>query len=473
MNTAEKKIKTALNLAVDFKNNGSDPTEAVSKAASLEALNPDMTERLVEAFNIALTNATIKNASDKTASFPLADRDLVMRNVFDVYEAPAKTEKKASDDVTSHVQIEAGDIDLSWMLDGRQKLANLDNPEEMVRHVYGTFQNAQHELSKVAQDVFAASQNMENGFFDVCSIATTSEFLGKFATFEMQALSEYGEQVRPVLDNIFDAAGLDRFGEKRFEGSVKIAADFFPETEIYSAFDRLMNATNAYHEANGIYSQKGAEVQSQIEETNTLLREAVHESSAPEVRAKQAADLLDPISPNVPLTLWDKLGADREDDGGGGGGGGIKGIDPTAITGSSPFDRGSGLLPASWKGVSSSVSDQYSQAHGEAMKNYFRGPKDEVDLEKDNIKRITILRQLMADDEIISKVDPKQIEQSYSALLQTAPQMTLNPAVVQGWLRQSSATQAVDPFSAKQLLDLEKGSLQNKALAKGEKMPML
>lgn len=470
MNTAEKKIKTALNLAVDFKNNGSDPTEAVSKAASLEALNPDMTERLVEAFNIALTNATIKNASDKTASFPLADRDTVMKNVFDIYEAPAKTDKEASVDAAPHIQIEAGDIDLSWMLDGRQKVANLDNPEEMVRHVYGTCQNAQHELSKVAQDVFAASQNMERGFLDVCSIATTSEFLGKFAMFEMQALSEYGEQVRPVLDNIFDAAGLDRFGEKRFEGSVKLASDFFPETEIYSAFDRLMNATTAYHEAEGIYSQKEAEVQSQTAETNALLREAVRGVSAPGTEVKHAADLLGPILPDAPSTLWDKLGEDKQDDGGGGG---IKGIDPTALTGSSPFDRGSGLLPASWKGISSSISDQYSQAHGEAMKNYFRGPKDEVDLEKDNIKRMTILRQLMAEDEIISKIDPKQVEQNYNALLQTAPHMTLNPAVVQGWLRQSSATQAVDPFTAKQLLDLEKGSLQNKALAKGEKVPMM
>jgi hypothetical protein len=455
MNSAESKIKEALHAAVELKNSGNSPTEAVSKAASRLALNPDMTERLVEAFNIALTNATIRDASDKTASFPLADRGAVMKNVFDIFDTP-DTSKTASagEAVEASFSCSPGEVDLSWLHGGMVKQASLDNPEELVRQTHGELQKIGRNIEAAAQDAYASEVSVEREFRGLLDVMSQSAFLGKFANFETQALSEYGEQVRPILDNLYEAAGLNRFNEIRAQGEFKIASKYFEPTEAYRRFDLLMEATQDLHNKTAALENVAGESSKSAAELYTLLAEAVP-ATAIKTASKRlsAADLV--------LAAPSQKAAEQDS----------PGVDISGLVGKSPFDRGSGLLPSSWQGVASSVTDAYSKAHGDAVKKFYTGPKDEVGMERDNLTRSTILQELLAKDEIISKADPATVQDSYNALLQVAPTMTLNKAVVQSWLRQASASQAVDPFMAKQLLDLEKGSLTNKALERGEKPP--
>lgn len=448
MNSAESRIKSALNDAVGHKNSGLPPTEAVSKAASGIGLNPDETERLVESFNIALTNATIHAAEDKTASFPLADRGQVMANVFDVFKS-ASSEKVASADQVEAFSVEAGRIDLSWMHGGMPKSASLDNPDELVRHSHNAFQKIGQALEASAQEAYDAGIGVERRFEAMIDHMEESAFSGKFATLEMQALSEYGEGIKPVLDNLFDAVGLAERGERRFEGTAKIGSTYFSPTTEYRLFEDLMSVTESLHEKNAALEKVAEEAGREVSEITALLNEAVPET-APRSSPKTAyaADLIS---------------------GKGDSGGGIKGIDIQGLVGDPPFDRGSGLLPSTWQGVAGTISDTFSKAHGDALKKFYSGPKDDVGMEKDNIDRATILSDLIANDEIISRADRRDVEDSYSALLQIAPSLTKNRAVVKGWLRQASASQAVDPFMTKQLLDLEKGHLTNKALEKGER----
>ena len=95
MNAAELKISQALDHAVDLKREGKTPNEAAIGGAKRAGLNPDMTDRLVEALNIALTNSTIRKMEDKTASFPIADKSTVISEVFGDLE-PKKERKEAS-----------------------------------------------------------------------------------------------------------------------------------------------------------------------------------------------------------------------------------------------------------------------------------------------------------------------------------------------------------------------------------------
>lgn len=459
MNTAERKIKVALNKAVEFRNGGDSPTEAVSKAASVESLSPDMTERLVESFNIALTNATIGKAEDKTASFPLADRDQVMAKVFDVYEKK-KSKKEASESSVDFFTEEMGETGDSW-LNNRDKFAELDNPTEMIRQVIGSCQEAEKQISKYAQDVLAASIKMEGEFMEICDIASCSDFLGKFAAFEMQALSEYGEDVRPIVDNIYEVAGMGRFAEPRFSGSVKIASEYFPGSKIYSAFDRLMQATTEYHKSEIDRDHKVAELKELEKETISLMHEAASNDYSFSLTPKSAASIL---SGSVDSDFWKE--ADEKKDK-------PKPKSPSLIgslggIGKNPLSESKGRLNSVWEGAGKDITEQYQQAHSQATENYYNGPKEEVKSEMDNVRRQAILRELMSNDDIISKVDPRHIEQSYNTLLTMAPDLTLQPSVVQGWLRQSTATQSVDPYMAKQLLDLQQGVLKNKALSSGD-----
>lgn len=448
MNEAERKIKVALRLAVDFKNDGDDPNTAVSKAASLEKLNPDMTERVVQGFNIALTNATLKNASDKTAAFPIADLPTVMERVFG--HTPAKNDKTASAvHEAFFAESKPVTVRVGWE-SGMQKAAAAENPEGMVRQVHGACELARHEVSKIAQDVMCAENKVQEAFVNMVDLLSNTDMSGKFAMFEMQARSEYGDDIIPVIDNLYEAGGLDRFNEPRFVGSVKIASDYFPSTPVYSAFDRLMEATNAYHKAVEEGETKQAEIGAEISSLVTLMHEAL-----PETRP------------------FPKLGEDE----GGPSGGRATNLLSSVTAGLpsreslSPFSSDSRMIPSAVGGVSKGLGDQYAKAHSHHLETLYKGPKDEVANEMNNVRRGAIIRELMTNDDVISKMDPSHLQEHYNALLTIAPDLTLQPSVVRGWLRHSAASQAVDPFTAKQLADLQGQVSKNKLIATGQVKP--
>ena len=149
-------------------------------------------------------------------------------------------------------------------------------------------------------------------------------------------------------------------------------------------------------------------------------------------------------------------------------------MDPVGMlskTVASPFDRGSGVVSSIQSGVSGAVSDSYQRAHIEATKNRMRGPKDEADAERDNLVRQSILSELVNNDEIISKMPHHDIEHSYNSLLTLSPSLTLDHNIVRGWLRNSTATQALDPFTAGSLIKIQQDAQKNKLLASGQLKP--
>ena len=83
MNPAESKIKNALEKAAYYhRENGLSPNDSIIKAANEYELNPHMIDRVVESFNVAKTNAVLSRATDKTASFPVAERAVILDAVF-------------------------------------------------------------------------------------------------------------------------------------------------------------------------------------------------------------------------------------------------------------------------------------------------------------------------------------------------------------------------------------------------------
>lgn len=458
MNKVERKIEGALKEAAQLHRDGTKATEAVVKAARSHNLNPDMTSRVVEAFNIAKTNSTIPRLKDKTASFDQAILEDVLGQVF---KTPSRN-KRASAEVEAEEQIEEALLefeekkaslpDFSWT--ANQKIAAApEDITEVIHQAFGVQHVLRNDLSKAAQARMSAESSAVRNFREVVEFFNTSNNVGKFADFETDVLSEYGEAARPTLDLIYEGARLEARREERGT-QVKIGSRYFTPSTAHQLFDGLMESMDSCHATGEALSLCGTDVT----EKTAVLSGLINESQGLSPKVASALDLLD-------------FGSKKKkaaDDAGPGVGGVANDLinSATKILPEAKLDP-QGLLPSIRSGVSGAISGQYQAAHTKAMEAAIKGPQDQVDAEIANVRRQAILSDIVSNDEHISKMPHADIEKAYSALLQLSPDLTLNHSVVTSFLRQAGTNQAVDPFTAAQLVGLQQDLLKNKAYAGG------
>jgi hypothetical protein len=433
------------------------PDDALVKAANDNHLNPHMTRRAIEGFNIAKTNATIAKATDKTASFPIANADSILSRVFtkgiEGEESESKTAGLESEDLQEIVH----SFELSFV--GNDKVASHETSlADASRQALGYQRTLDAQLSKLAQDILSHENAMTEAMTDLQTIFSLSDSRGKFAQFEGEVLSEYGEAARPTLDIIY---GLSAHQDGRYRGLMpKVGSLYFESGPEHRAFDRLMSHTDKYIEA--VKDREAC--QADAKQKTAELRDMLFEASgltAPTAPVVEAADLLGfpkgASKEDAPSDPLEAFALSKE---------GILGMEISPIH--TPTNV---LLDAAQSGVSKGISDQYGKAHTKAIEDGLRGPKDEVDLEMENVRRKAILRDLMTNDEIIGKQDPQHIEGAYNTLLRLAPDLTLHHAVVQSFLRSAGSQQVVDPFTATQLAELQGQVAKNKLMSKGALPP--
>lgn len=481
-NRAERKIAAALDQAASDHRKGMDPNEAIAKAASANSLNPDMTHRVVEAFNIAKTNATIPKLSDKTASFALADSTKVMKLAFG---GPLR-QKSANLHESDEEPLSAGeafrevgqtDVDLDWV--GNEKVA--DAPEvlrDIVEQALGTIAMGTAELSKLGQDRALAEKQAFEQMRSVVDYFSTTNNLGKFAQFEAEILSQYGDGAKPTLDIIFDLAQLGHHKEARYTGAMpKLGSFHVVPTAAHKAFDGLMEKTSAFHTADEAYEKLATEVATQQSEVRSLMQES---AGIVPSEAKTAADFLglrvhkrkdlaklEPKDDKDRAILFaDKWDRENKE---------ASAVDLIDFSSKKKIANlfaleapANSIINSTQSGVASGVSGAHGQAQAKAIEMRHKGPTDQVNAEMDNVRRQAILQELIANDDIISKQNPQDIERNYNTLLGIAPDLTLQPSMLQAFLHSAGANQAVDPFSGKQLADMQGQLTKNKLLAAGK-----
>lgn len=429
MNSAERKIRTALEKSAHYHRDGMAPDEAIGKAASEEQLNPEMVRRVVEAFNIQKTNSTLKVADDKTATFPLAKAEDILKSVF--CNAPLAASKEAE-------STQPAENDELQIIPANKKEASAGPSQETNMDVQGWFRTVQslvletnQKLGELSVDLLGFEQKSHAALSEVVDYFSTTNNVGKFAQFEEEILSEYGEPARVTLNIIYDLA---RLSEDRFEGNTK-RAFYFKRDSSHDSFDRLMEHSEAYADKLTERSKLAAELDANVAESNAMFLQLFGiEDNKP--TGKQASSLLD-----------------------------FKHAERKAAFFGLPSTREAAVV-----GVQGALGGQFQAAHEHAIKQQHQGPQDSVDIEKDNIKRRAILQDLMTNDENLVGAEPHGIQSAYNVLLHLAPDATLNPGVTQSFLRSALAQQTVDPFTAKQIADLQKTILQNKQLRDGKPM---
>lgn len=461
MNEAEKKIVKALDTAIEHKNAGLAPDDALTKAAMTHGLNSDMTERMVEAFNIALVNSSIRRMDDKTASFPVGNKDTVMSAVFNRFEPADRSKTAGAENEEFFSVVHPKNISLGWG-ETKTPLAKTAGLElTQIAHAYGACDLLRAGLSKLAQDCISAELRTNDSFSELCNHLAESGNHSKFAGLEHQALYEYGEGVKPLMQELYEAARLEHSKVARFSGMMNAAFVHFPKSATWDLLQGFINNSQSMAAAVEKRQKEGAAVQSQIDDTYRMIRQLSDDSF--ESTEKSAADLL-VEGGTIPKLAYEDKGDETPS----------SGVDPVGMLSkavASPFDRGNSFVSSVQSGVSGALADSYQKAHIEATKNHMRGPKDEADAEKDNLIRQSILSELVNNDEIVSRMPHKDIEHSYGSLLSLSPTLTLDHNLVRGWLRNSAATQALDPFTAGSLIKVEQDARKNKLLASGQLKP--
>lgn len=430
MNNAERKIFSAHTKAGQYCNQGLTPTEALVKAANAEDLNPEMTRRVSEMLNISLTKSFMKSASDKTATFPLADCERAIKEVF-AGEIHAKTASVAAG---INWDCHAGSFSVTRKIDNSgdhpffkvAKVEQKENINDLVMQAEGAKAQLRTEISKRAQDLLSTESEALTLYSNLISWFRRSDNHDKYAAFEEQCYGEYGTEVGHYLNSIYEH--LNEGTERGDNSNLKLAFYFKPD-EANLMFDSLMAKSDGISKSASELIIAKTALNSFDEQIGSFYKQAMGNTKV----AGAADDMLDFGKKKADFSLLE---------------------DPrleAAMT--SHSQQGTGNFA---KGLEAEANRIYKQ------------PKDEADLEVDNIRRQAILADLMNNDEIISAQEPTHVESAYNTLLQISPKSTLHREVVRSVLRNATAQQAIDPFTAKQLADLEGQHLKNDALAKGK-----
>ena len=423
MNTTERKIFAAHKKAGEYCGSGMAPTKSLIKVANENDLNPEMTKRVAEMLNISLTKSFMKSASDKTATFPLADCKEAIDEIF-TKVAIHKVAKEESNSFSSRHSIKrkyTNSNDHEFF--AFAKTADYkENISDIVMQAEGAKSNLKIEISKCAQDLLKVESECLNSYSDIISHFRTSVDPSAYSKFETQCYSDYGTKVAHYLDSIYEHLNE---GTERGDVEVCKRAHYFVQRDINNKFDALMQQTLEINKIAKLVEEKKEELKNFEDSKMEFYKKVANDGK------EEVTDYSDLIDFSLSKVATDDLPAIAQS-----------------------------------RGLNAVLSADDSQLSKERTRlNKF--PEDSFDLQVDNIRRQAILADLMNNDEIISKQNPQDVASAYNTLLSLSPSTTLQREVVRSVLRNSTANQATDPFTASQISMLEQSKLKNKLLADG------
>ena len=432
MNSAETKIHKAFRKASQYCTEGMDPSDALSKSVTENDLNADMTKRAAEMLNIYLTHDFMRKAKDKTASFPLADVPRVLKQAFMNPMEPRSESGTPSTVVVRKKKASANIQDLSW--EPKQETAPREIAD-LVEQLNGSIKLAEINIAQLRSDNEKVVNASMDSYVKLVESFRESGKTAGFAEFEKNIVSEYGSQAVQYMDNLAEILP----NPTRFEGTTSVkTGSYFKRNSQHDLFDAFVNGIEQSKEI----ATKLAQAETELHSMKSQRGEIFSSFSPLTKKTASASDFLidkkvaSPHSPSSGVAHGAARFVLKKLPG-----------DPFEVTG----DATSKALDAlKTKGTSS-----------EYVKHYV-APQAEADNEMANLHRAAILRDLITNDEIIAGHDPAGVQGAYNALLQLAPDATMNREVVRSFLRNAAAQQAIDPFTAKQVVDLQNEMMKQK-----------
>ena len=398
----EKRYVDAVGRAIMAVNDGTDPNEALAKAASEEKAMPPIVQRMVEAYNVSSTQAHLKQASgaDRAASFPVAETSRVLDIMY-----PAKPKAAEAAELQEKAAIAAifqparetedffkqppAPLPAEWL---KAAEAVPVDPEEAARRLFRTHDR----MRKVATDATGAYQRTYTDMLGLAGKAAECFRrldMPAFEDVEARVRSQYGDLGKSAMDFIHALWG----GNGKRAAEVPKYPILYDETQMPY---REIHA--AIHGAQATIKAADAAAARIQELTEFELR---HVDELPKLGKKAGI-------PGTAKDVMEVLGI---------------GSDPTSTR--------------------------------QKTVNEVSAPGNEAQLRA--IKVQAMMNDLLSNDSVLAGYDPKEVTSAYNQIAQMAPHVAKQPVLMRGLLRRIvQQGGVVEPHELTQLSDLEKAERQ-------------
>jgi hypothetical protein len=414
---AEAKISSALNAVIDLVNNGTDPTDAVVKAASDWKIPYGHIDLMVNAFNIGRSEAQRKGSSElfeKVSEFELADTKQVLDRMFpdtvkaagvlaeetiisEAYKSPPRFLKDRA-----RQQKLAAARDLNWSM-GKGAPAPLPrDPSTAIKRAHSKLvdhKRTYEELRRAAQ--FQFDQTM--GLFQKFSEYMRQPHAPLLATVSAHARVMYGDNGVKVCDQL----------DPHSKHTKQAAAGRIVDTK--EALTLVGHFLDSYQ--------------------SFVLAKTAHDKAEAE-RDQIAGDIARPFVPAAPEpgSVLGPCSTEKSAF--------LGGLFGTAIGSSMGRQLGNNMV--------SPTSDLQN-----SLQKKMSDPQHEATLR--NIQTEAMLNDLMANDEVISGYDPNEVTGHFNEISQLSPRATNQSGLMRAMLRKRLQTGALDPYEIDMLLKIENG----------------
>ena len=445
-------IEKALKDAIQFHNDGYSATEAVAKSASLHELNPETICRVVEGFNIAKTNAYVKKASIKDGIFEVANKAEAIKKVFG--EVATKAEVKPSESFFNFSRQEEEDKkspEFIFDLNDKLKVASLSLEEEI------------SEINQAKLDISSVRHSFERELQKVASFFSYQHNQDRFDELMDAVAYEYfqNETAQKVASLVSAVTGLE------YEFAEPPVPTTYGYSEFHDIFDQMVDDADEYCGRAREYNKRASELNQEVKELEEITSNHIKNASGL-LFSKAAQCLGESPKPSrqkiatIPEDIVSEFLAQ---------------LAPVAETETKEIHKSASSFLKSAEQVSVPVNlgglidlgkipvfntpEGGSAGKELADKGYLlrlQGndlpEKDIIEAELQNVRREALLRDLLANDEIISSYDPEVVVSAYNTLSQLAPKASMIPDVARSVLRYATG-QTIDPHYATQIVELE------------------
>ena len=460
----KERLMGALHTAVGHFNAGMSPNESVIKAAETNDFNVDQVSRLAETFNTARTIYHYKNASDRTASFDLADTSAIIPAMFkpepEVKQSDCVNHDYSSYDVPEVNYRDGIDVKAASSVNDVKLAAPTEygdtNLETQTARAFEAM-HIQRDLANTARDeariagtkaaslINKAASSLALGYEDICQ----DRYNRLQAGYGVQASDNMKDQWAPVM------AKLSEFVPKWMDDASRgIKAATVVDDRDLGDYTSILKEAKSGMEAEAEMLAIAGQLD---KEADAFERDWLDVVSAvlPQKEASTIADFINPsirkmaATSTVGVQQYEKapsMFSFRQA--------------PTTVTSTTSSEEPFGSMGDSIKDMVSDATKPAISSSIQSMVDNAVGPtpQENQDLSErlKNVQRQIMLEDLMSNDPVLSEESPDTVAQAYSTVLNIAPELASNKEVVRAILRQAVHAVAIDPYTAKDWTELEK-----------------
>ena len=461
--TFKESLMNALHSSVRYFNEGGDPNTAVIKAAQDFDFNTDQTTRLVETFNTARTIYHYKSASDRTVPFSIADSSVVIPAIFDTKKAAVKPavvnhdyaaygipEADYREGMVIKSAVGVNDVDIPAPREYLDTNLNSQGIRamEIIRTQRKLAEAARDEsrvhATKAASILTKMAAELTRGYEEV-----VQERFGRlWAGYSLFPSKEAKDQWAPVMSKLseFMPKELIKKANATPEEAVFDDRDLMPYLKDLQDVKELMEVESEMLAVSSVLDKEASDFEREWMEAIAPV--------LPKVTKKEATFLTDFIDARL-LKAADETVSTERDSRSWLTGEPLK-VKTQKTTGK-PSESTVGK--AMTEAVTEPVSGMVGTGIDSALRSVVMAPskKQNVQLSErlKNVQRQLMLEDLMTNDPVLSEESPETVSQAYSAVMNMAPELSVNKEVVRAILRQAVHSVAISPFEAETWTKLE------------------